>query len=243
MAKPRLNRLNRPKKPIDATLKQWAKKLPYLMLILAVVVSAFGLHRSELFQPKISWTIDTNLSNDAAYYEQLIDGLLDNKYLINLSDLKKNMESEPWVANAEVGRIFWNKINITLSAHIIAMNWQDAGYISTNGVLFKPVSLVDSKAPMAIVDEENVSKFFKNYLQYQAIVEPLLITRFERGQIDKLTIEPNVDIVLGHQKQEQRLKDFVKAYNKLQKTSRKIRKRGVFDMRYAKGFALSYQPQ
>ena len=92
------------------------------MLILAVVVSAFGLHRSELFQPKISWTIDTNLSNDAAYYEQLIDGLLDNKYLINLSDLKKNMESEPWVANAEVGRIFWNKINITLSAHIIAMN-------------------------------------------------------------------------------------------------------------------------
>ena len=147
------------------------------------------------------------------------------------------------MCNFSTLNLIWNKINITLSAHIIAMNWQDAGYISTNGVLFKPVSLVDSKAPMAIVDEENVSKFFKNYSQYQAILEPLLITRFERGQIDKLTIEPNVDIVLGHQKQEQRLKDFVKAYNKLQKTSRKIRKRGIFDMRYAKGFALSYQPQ
>ena len=243
MAKQRLNRLNKPKKPIDVVIRQWAKKLPYLILILAFTAAAFILHHSDLFQPKISWVVDEKLTNDAAHYEQLITSLLDNKYLISLSELKKNIESEPWIANAKVERIFWNKINITLSAHIIAMQWKDAGYISTDGVLFKPSNLFNSEAPMAIVDEDSVGEFFKDYLQYQAIIEPLVISRFERDQIDKLTVGPNVGIILGHQKQEQRLKDFVKAYNNLKQTSRKIGKRGVFDMRYAKGFALSYRPQ
>jgi len=213
------------------------------MLVLVVAAVGYSLHRSELFEPEISWEIDEKLEHNDVYYEQLITALLDNKYLINLSALKTNIEVEHWVGTAEVKRIFWNKINIKLNAHIIAMRWQDKGYISTDGVLFKPLIMLDSEAPLAVVDEEHAFNFFEDYQHYQAILEPLVITKFERGQIDQLTIEPNVGIILGHQQQEQRLEDFVKAYNNLKQTSRKIRKRGIFDMRYAKGFALSYQQQ
>jgi len=241
MAKQRFNRLNKPKKPTRVAAQQLGRKLPFLLLILAIAAIGYNLHRSNLFEPEVSWTIDEKLSQNDAHYEQLIAPLLDNKYLINLAELKKNIEAEPWVANAEVDRFFWNKIDIELTAHIIAMRWQDMGYISTEGALFKPETLVMSETPLAVVDEDEASQFFEDYQLYQNILAPLIITKFKRDQIDTLTIEPNVGIILGQQKQKQRLKDFVKAYNNLKQTSRRIRKRGIFDMRYAKGFALSYQ--
>ena len=243
MAKQRFNRLNKPKKPTKVVVQQLARKLPFLLLILAIAAIGYNLHRSNLFEPEISWTIDEKLTNSDDYYEQLITPLLGNKYLINLSELKKNIEAKPWVANAEVDRLFWNKIDIELTAHTIAMRWQDNGYISTEGVLFKPEVLITTEAPLAIVDENEVFQFFEDYQLYQDILAPLVITKFERGQVDTLTIKPNVGIILGHQKQKQRLRDFVKVYNNLKQRSRKIRKIGVFDMRYAKGFALSYQQQ
>ena len=243
MAKRRLNRLNKSKQSFDVVLKQWAKKLPYLILIIIIAAVATSLHRSSLFEPKISWSIDEKLTNDTVYYEKLIANLMENKYRINLVEIKEKIESDPWIAKAEVERTYWNKINISLTAHIVAMQWQDSGYISTEGVLFKPLIILESGAPMAVVSEGGSAEFFKDYLQYQTILEPMLISRFERGKIDKLTILPNIGIILGQKKQQQRLKDFVKAYNHLKQTSRKIRERGVFDMRYAKGFALSYQPQ
>lgn len=243
MAKQRLNRLTKPKKSIKVVVQQLGRKLPFLLLILAIAAIGYSLHRSNLFEVKISWTIDEKLNRSDIYYEQLISPLLDNKYLINLAELKESIEAEPWVARAMVGRIFWNKINIKLSAHIIAMRWQDKGYISTEGVLFVPAILVTSETPLAFVDKDGTSKFFDDYQLYQAILAPLVITKFERSQIDTLTIEPNVGIILGHQKQQKRLKGFVKAYKQLRKTSARIRNRGIFDMRYAKGFALSYHQQ
>jgi cell division protein FtsQ len=243
MAKQRLNRLNKPKKPTKVAVRQFGQKLPFLLLILAIAAIGYNLHSSNLFEPEIRWTIDEKLTNSDDHYEQLIAPLLGNKYLINLSELKQNIEAEPWIANAKVDRLFWNKIDIELTAHAIAMRWQDKGYISTEGVLFKPEILTTSEVPLAVISEDGVSKFFEDFQLYQAILEPLVITKFERSQIDTISIEPNVSIILGHQKQKQRLKNFVKAYDNLKKTSRKIRKRGIFDMRYAKGFALSYAPQ
>lgn len=243
MAKQRVNRLDKQKKPIKVVVQQLGRKLPFLLLIVAIAAIGYNLHRSHLFDPKINWTIDEKLNRSDAHYEQLIAPLLSNKYLINLAELKDSIEAEAWVSNAQIKRLFWNKIDIKLSAHIIAMRWQDNGYISTKGVLFRPETLEISQTPLAVVDEDKVLKFYKDYQLYQTIVEPLVITKFERNQIDRLSIEPNVGIILGHQNQEQRLKDFVNAYSNLKQTSRKIRKRGIFDMRYAKGFALSYAPQ
>lgn len=243
MPKQRFNRLNKPKKPTKVVVQQLGRKLPFLLLILTITAIGYNLHRSHLFEPEVSWTIDEKLNKSETHYEQLITPLFNNKYLISLAELKRNLETEPWVASAEVDRFFWNKIDIELTAHTVAMRWKDIGYISTKGTLFKPEVLITSETPLAVVDEDETPQFFKDYQLYQAILTPLIITKFERGQIDTLNIEPNVGIILGNQKQEQRLEDFVKAYNILKQTSRQIRSKGVFDMRYAKGFALSYLRQ
>ena len=122
------------------------------------------------------------------------------------------------------------------------MRWGSEGYISNQGILFKPNLSINSEAPLAIVSEDRIEQFYVDFMNYQSILGQLIIKQFERSYIDELTLEPNVQVILGYQQQSERLQVFIKAYEQL-KGSSKIRKRGIFDMRYPKGFALSYSPQ
>jgi len=242
MAKEQLNRLKEPRKPFKVVLFESLKKLTYLFIFLLFAGLIYVIDSSDLFEPKISWEVDGSLTTETAQYDRLIKPLLNNKYLIDLSQLKDRVERYPWVARAEVNRLFWNKIRIAIVRHNIAMRWGSEGYISDQGVLFKPNLSIDSDAPIAIVSEDRIEQFYVDFINYQSILGPLAISQFERSHIDQLTLEPNVKVILGYQKQSERLQVFLKAYDQLKESS-KIRKRGIFDMRYPKGFALSYSPQ
>ncbi len=242
MAKERLNRLIEPKKPFKLLILGYLNKLTYLFVFLLFAGLIYVIDSSDLFEPKISWEVNGSLTTETSQYDRLIEPLLNNKYLIDLSQLKEKVEQHPWISGAEVSRLFWNKIRIAVVRHEIAMRWGSEGYISTQGVLFKPNLSIDSGAPIAIVSEDQIGQFYVDFLNYQSILGPLIIKQFERSLIDELTLEPNVKVILGYQQQSERLKVFMKAYDQLKRSS-KIRERGIFDMRYPKGFALSYSPQ
>jgi cell division protein FtsQ len=242
MAKERINRLKEPRKPFKLVALKLLKKLTYLFIFLLIASLIYVIDNSDLFEPKISWEVDGSLTTETAQYERLIKTLLNNKYLIDLSQLKERVEQYPWAAKADVSRVFWNKIRIAIVKHDIAMRWGSEGYISNQGVLFKPNLSIDSDAPIAIVSEEQIEQFYLDFINYQSTLGPLIIKLFERSHIDQLTLKPNVKVILGYQHQVERLQVFIKAYDKLKESS-KIRKRGIFDMRYPKGFALSYSPQ
>ena len=242
MAKERLNRLIEPKKPFKLRILGYLNKLTYLFVFLLFAGLIYVIDSSDLFEPKISWEVNGSLTTETSQYDRLIEPLLNNKYLIDLSQLKEKVEQHPWISGAEVSRLFWNKIRIAVVRHEIAMRWGSEGYISTQGVLFKPNLSIDSGAPIAIVSEDQIEQFYVDFLNYQSILGPLIIKQFERSLIDELTLEPNMKVILGYQQQSKRLKVFMKAYDQLKRSS-KIRERGIFDMRYPKGFALSYSPQ
>ena len=242
MAKERLNRLIEPKKPFKLLILGYLNKLTYLFVFLLFAGLIYVIDSSDLFEPKISWEVNGSLTTETSQYDRLIEPLLNNKYLIDLSQLKEKVEQHPWISGAEVSRLFWNKIRIAVVRHEIAMRWGSEGYISTQGILFKPNLSIDSGAPIAFVSEDQIEQFYVDFLNYQSILDPLIIKQFERSLIDELTLEPNMKVILGYQQQSKRLKVFMKAYDQLKRSS-KIRERGIFDMRYPKGFALSYSPQ
>ena len=242
MAKERINRLKEPRKPFKLVALKLLKKLTYLCIFLLIAGLIYVIDSSDLFEPKISWEVDGSLTTETAQYDRLIKPLLNNKYLIDLSQLKKRVEQYPWVAKDEVSRLFWNKSRIAVVRHDIAMSWGSEGYISNQGVLFKPNLSIESDATIAIVSEDQIEQFYVDFINYQSILGPLIINQFERSHIDQLILEPNVKVILGYQQQGKRLQVFIKAYDQLN-GSLKIRKRGIFDMRYPKGFALSYSPQ
>ena len=238
----KVNRLKKEEKPVKFNLLKLVKRLLYLLLLVSLAGLFYIADDSDIFDPKISWESDEKLSANIGHYENSIKPLMGNKYLIELSQLKDKIESHPWVARTTIKRLFWNKIHVELETHDVALRWGDDGYISGNGIPFKPRELIDSDKPIAIVPESQVKTFFENYKDFQLTINPLKIARFERNHIDRIWLDNSVQIILGNQMQNERLKRFVEVYEKLKSTSKKIKSRGIFDMRYPKGFALSYSP-
>ena len=239
------NKVNRPrkdKKTVKFSFLRLVKRVIYLFLIISLAGLIYVADRSDIFDPSISWEGDEKTLVNIKHYENSIKPLLDNKYLIELAELKEKIESHPWISKANIRRLFWNKIHVELETHDVALRWGDDGYISGNGIPFKPSELVDSDKPIAIVPESQVKTFFENYKDFQLTINPLKIARFERNHIDRIWLDNGVQIILGNQMQNERLKRFVEVYEKLKDTSTKIKSKGIFDMRYPKGFALSYSP-
>ncbi len=115
------------------------------------------------------------------------------------------------------------------------------GYISTKGELFTSNKIIKSDAIIATStnDKDIVKTLFNDDQTYRAIIKPMVITSIFKTNIDTLFIKPNIKVVLGYQKQQKRLKIFVKVYKKLrQSIARAKLNRATFDMRYAKGFSL-----
>ena len=244
MAKERINRPKQQKKPLKSVLKKVLRILMYFLIALSVVFIIYLIDRSKLLNPHISWKIDGELTTNAYQYDDLIKPLLNNKYLLNLGEIKSKVYENPWVLSVEAQRIFWNRIKLSIKKHDVAMRWGAQGYISSQGVLFKPNLTINSNAPIGLVSEANVKDFYDDFIQYQSILEPVKISTFERSSIDELTLDNNIKVILGHQKQIERLEMFVKSFEELKnkKYKKKITTRGIFDMRYPNGFALSYSP-
>ena len=114
------------------------------------------------------------------------------------------------------------------------------GYISSTGDLFIPKTIISSEAVLARseADQTKIIELYTDYQDYQMLSGDMIITSFSRANIDQLTFEPNVKVILGYQQQEQRLERFIKAYSEL-KPSKKVNQI-TFDMRYPKGFTLNY---
>ncbi len=241
MARERKNYVKKQKKPFKYVLNKIFKSVFYLLLALSIVFLIYLIENSTLLKPNVSWEIKGELQAQAYEYDELIEPLLINKYLLNLSQIKNKLEESPWISNVEVERIFWNRIRVGLEKHDIAMRFGTEGYISSRGILFKPNLTINSDKPIGIVSETEVKQFYSDFTMYQSILEPVKITLFERTSIDELTLDNNINIILGYQNQNERLELFVKSFDKLKKYE-KIRTRGIFDMRYPNGFALSYSP-
>jgi len=241
MARKRKNYVKKQKKTLKYFLNKIFRVIFYLLLIFSIAFLIYIIESSALLKPNISWKIDGELKSQPYEYDELINPLVNNKYLLNLSKIKSRLEEHPWIAKVEIERIFWNKIRVSLKRHDIAMRFKPGGYISSQGVLFNPNLTIKSDKPIGIVSETEVKQFYFDFITYQSILEPLQITLFERTSIDKLTLNNNIKVILGFQEQNYRLGLFVKSFDKLKKY-KKIRTRGIFDMRYPNGFALSYSP-
>ncbi len=229
------------------------KLLSIVVLIGLIVWIIQNTRPSEFLKVDINWEIDKDLPITQQALEQHISSLITATYQLNLHDIKHELEHHPWVAEAKVKRLFWNFINIKISAQKISMRWKNKncqnnvkiqtcqGYISTKGELFTPNKIIKSDAIIATSahDKDIAKALFDHYQTYQAIIKPMLIVSILKTNIDTIFIKPNIKVILGYQKQRQRLKNFVKVYKKLrQSIARTKLDRATFDMRYPKGFSL-----
>ncbi|SFV87315.1 hypothetical protein MNB_SUP05-SYMBIONT-4-807 [hydrothermal vent metagenome] len=245
-------RYNTRKKITAQRLILASKVFATLVIISLIVWGAEKIKASDILKTEIKWQIDKNLPIDYSTLKAIALPLTKGRYLLDLVEIKQALEAEPWVATAEVKRLFFDTIQINIVAQKIAMRWQDVackvkdtsgclGYISTKGVLFIPNKIVDSNTLLAHskANQKAVNELYKDYQVYQTIAGDKKIKAFSKTHIDKLIFHPNITVILGYQQKQARLKRFLKVYKKLRKSIAKAKlNRASFDMRYPKAFTL-----
>lgn len=213
----------------------------------------YNLNMDKWLALELTWEIDDERLNPQARLQQAVQPLLEQSYQPDLHKIKQTLEQLPWVAQAKVQRDALDKIVITINSQDIAMRWRDArcqigdttaqcgGFISSQGVLFRPVVLVESEQPLIISDANpaQAKQAFIDYAHYQQILTPMVLRTLIKTNIDTLIIKPQTTVILGNQQQDVRLEDFKKAYQQLIKKTKKV-KTATFDMRYPKGFSVDY---
>ena len=251
MIRKRNTRYNKRKKSLGKLLLPIAKALPFFAMLAFITWRILESEPTAFLKAEVHWQIDEFLPIDQAVLADKIQPLIQDKYQLNLHEIKQILESEPWVGAAHVERLFWNSIQVNVESQDIAMRWENTncktknkidciGYISSAGDLFIPKTIISSDAVLARseANQTKIIELYTDYQDYQILSGDMIITSFSRTDIDQLTFEPNVKVILGYQQQEQRLERFIRAYSKL-KPSKKINQI-TFDMRYPKGFTLSY---
>ncbi len=243
---------NKRQKTPAQLLMPLVKAAPFFIVLGLIVWGVLSANPAELLKADVRWDIAKTPPIDLHILKEKIQPLIQDKYQIDLHEIKLALESEPWVNKANVERLFWNSIQIKIEFQQIAMRWEHSqckskeqinciGYISTQGELFIPKKIIPSDAILARSkpDKNTITQLYTDFQYYRSNVDPMVIKTFSKTNIDQLTLEPNVTVILGYQKQKERLDRFLKAYLELKKKTRKV-KQATFDMRYPKGFALGY---
>ena len=228
------------------------KAAPFFITLGLIIWGVLSANPAELLKAGVRWDIAKTPPIDLHILKEKIQPLVQDKYQLDLHEIKLALEAEPWVNKADVERLFWNSIQIKIEFQQIAMRWEHSqckskekinciGYISTQGALFIPKKITPSDVILAHSkpDKNTITQLYTDFEYYRSSVDPMVIKTFSKTNIDQLTLEPNVTVILGYQKQKERLDRFLKAYSELKKKNRKV-KQATFDMRYPKGFALSY---
>ena len=240
------NRRKISKKKVFLTI---LKIFPFVIFFFFIIWLALQQKSTQL---NIEWDIEQQPYISQQTLEKKIKPLITNKYILKLAKIKQVLEQEPWIKNAHIRRTSWNDIKIQITIQQIEVRLQkqgkNNGYISTTGELFFPKEIINSNAVVinSNKDQPNISLLYQDYKHYQSLVEPMTIVAINKTNIDKLTIKPNIkkpniDVILGHQMQDERLLRFIKVYKKLKQAKKRIGQGAIFDMRYHRGFSLSYQ--
>jgi len=177
--------------------------------------------------------------------EQLVLSQIDGKFLeVDLQQLRLSLESEPWVKQAEVQRIWPDGLFIEIQEQTPVARWRDSGFINNLGDV---VDISDNSRlanlPLFSGPEAQRLQVARTYLE---VTEMLRRRGFELQGVNvdatlawQITLKSGVELVFGQYDVMDKLRSFLVVYEEhLQALGKSIRR---VDMRYEKGMAVAWR--
>lgn len=184
-----------------------------------------------------------NMVNETMLREVVAKTVTGGYFTVNVDEVKHAVEEIPWVYQANVSRVWPDTISINVTEQSALAYWATGGIVNQHGTLFKPtetnksLSLPVFDAPLGM--ERNMTEF---YLMARDIVEPLglIITHLhmDSRRAYRLTLSNGIDVLLGRENMQDRLKRFARVYQKVLATRAEDIER--IDTRYSNGLAVGW---
>ena len=167
-----------------------------------------------------------------------------NLYLLDVEQLEKEIESNPWVHSAALTHVWPNKLIVKIYEQKPVAHWGKKQMLAENGEIIK-ASMAKEKGELPLLYSPNDKgrNMASGFLNIRKMMKgfPVKLVEFKedaRGSW-RIKLENGIVLKIGREHQAKRLKRFMVAYD--QSLNEVLDKISVVDLRYTNGFAVKWK--
>ena len=245
------SRTAQPKAP-----RQWPKPnltaISLVVLIAAVIAVMLNFERTwQWLKPHVNPAISTVrvLGDLSAAKQRLVerqlmpysDGLF---FSVDIAAVREVLDELPWVANAEVSRIWPDQLQVIIQEQLPVARWGDDALLSTQGYLFTAVDISDYEhLPQLSGPAQEQVRVMQQYLTFSQALRPLgysikQLEMRERGSWF-VTTQTGLQLLFGRDHLVEKIRRFAVVYEA--ELKQQIEKIERVDLRYANGLAVAWR--
>lgn len=238
---------DQPLRPRRAGWKAWTGVL-LVVLVLAILAipnrAAIGYYLNRPIEV-VKLTSPLNRANEGEVTRLLAAYMQEGFFDIDVAAVKRQLESHPWVARAEVKRLWPNALAISLTEEVAIARWGGNSLLNQSGEVFTPSRLEDSTSlPLLSGPAGTEARMMEHFQAFNQILYSagLRIEKLVLSERSSWAIEFNggVKLVAGRTDVRDRLKRFAAIYDK--RIANDIADIETIDLRYSNGFTVKRKP-
>lgn len=230
------------------------KRLVWPLLLLVLGVGAYTLAQRVLpyaDRPISQVSVQGELSyiSQQAVQQRIAPYLTASFFTVDLAAMRSELEQMPWIARAEVRRIWPNQLTIQLEEQLPIARWGNEALLNNQGQAFTPRELANyENLPQLFGPQRAQQKVMQQYQLFSQMLRPLgfSVARLELRERGSwfLTTGVNsagqsIELLLGRDHLLEKMRRFVSAYEKTLKPD--IANIARIDLRYANGLAVGWR--
>ena len=167
-------------------------------------------------------------------------------FQVDLAAIRSELEQMPWIAEAEVRRVWPDQVLIRLEEQLPVARWGDEALLNNQGQAFAPGETTDyANLPKLWGPQRAQPEIMRQYQMLSQLLRPLDFTVARLELRDRgswfLTTGQGLELLLGRDHVVEKMRRFVSVYDKvLKEQSTNIAR---VDLRYPNGMAVAWREQ
>ncbi|MBD9513526.1 MULTISPECIES: cell division protein FtsQ/DivIB [Pseudomonadaceae] len=193
---------------------------------------------------KVSVEGDLSYISQAAVQQRISPYVSASFFTIDLAGMRQELEQMPWIAHAEVRRVWPDQVVIRLDEQLPIARWGDEALLNNQGQAFAPREVANYEHLPRLSGPQRAQQQVMQ--QYQILSQMLRPLGFTIASLDMssrgawtLGTAQGVEIMLGRDHAVEQIRRFVTIYDKALKDQ--ITKIARIDMRYPNGLAVGWR--
>lgn len=225
------------------------KRLVWPLLLLALGVGAYELGQRLLpyaDQPiaRVSVQGDLRYVSREAVAARVAPFVDARFFSVDLAGMRSALEEMPWIAEAEVRRVWPDQVLIRLEEQLPVARWGDEALLNNQGAAFAPGELAGYEhLPKLWGPQRAQQQIMRQYQLLSQLLRPLefTVTRLELRERGSwyLTTGQGPELLLGRDHVVEKMRRFVSVYEKALKEHNTNIAR--VDLRYPNGLAVAWR--
>ncbi|MEE1921271.1 cell division protein FtsQ/DivIB [Pseudomonas sp. 148P] len=198
---------------------------------------------------KIAVQGDLSYISQQAVQQRIAPYVAASFFTVDLASMRTELEQMPWIAHAEVRRVWPDEVVIRLEEQLPVARWGEDALLNNQGQAFTPRELANYEhLPQLFGPQRAQQQVMQQYQVLNQMLRPMgfSIARLElreRGSWFLTTgagsAGPGIELLLGRDHLVEKMRRFIAIYNKTLKEQ--ITNIARIDLRYANGLAVGWR--